>query len=79
MKNKISTTIQVIALLMLLIGFFMSIVGWSQIIKGSYRASDYMPTAITGTVLFVYSFFMLGFAYIVDAACIYIEKQKNKE
>lgn len=77
MKKTVIYSIWVVAIIMLAVGFFMGLAGWSQTITKSYRASDFMPMAIGGTLMFVYSFFMMGLAYIVEAACLYIEAHKN--
>ena len=77
MKKTVIYAIWVVAIIMLLLGFFMGFAGWSQTITKSYRASDFMPMAVTGIAMFIYSFFMMGLAYIVEAACLYIETHKN--
>lgn len=77
MKKTVICTIWVVAVIMLLLGFFMGFAGWSQTITKSYRASDFMPMAITETAMFIYSFFMMGLAYIVEAACLYIDNHKQ--
>ena len=76
MKKTVVYAIWTVAIIMLLLGIIMGFAGWSQTITKSYRASDFMPMAIAGTVMFIYSFFMMGLAYIVEAACLYI---KNSE
>ena len=50
MKKTVIYAIWVVAIIMLLLGFFMGFAGWSQTITKSYRASDFMPMAVTGTV-----------------------------
>ena len=79
MKNFVVNAIWGLAFIMIIAGFFMGLAGWSQSITKSYRASDFMPMAIIGTVMFLNSFFMMGVAYIVEAAILYIEKNKKKE
>jgi hypothetical protein len=87
MRKNISGVIRVIAFLMFVLGTIMFVVG---MIKGADAGRGYYTRDTTAQFIWyacaaysfsilVSSFFVLGFSYIVDAACKYLERSESEE
>lgn len=68
MKKIIVYMIQALSLVSFIIGVFTVIVGIS-------KDAGYL---VDGIGIIIGSVFLAGFSYIVEAACLYIEKQKEE-
>lgn len=68
MNKIITNTIQALSLVSFIIGMFTVIAGFS-------KDAGYL---VDGIGIIIGSVFLAGFSYIVEAACIYIEKQKEE-
>lgn len=68
MKKIIVYMIQALSLVSFIIGVFTVIVGFS-------KDAGYL---VDGIGIIIGSVFLVGFSYIVEAACLYIEKQKEE-
>ena len=69
MKKIIVYMIQALSLVSFIIGVFTVIVGFS-------KDAGYL---VDGIGIIIGSVFLAGFSYIVEAACLYIEKSKEND
>lgn len=88
MKKVIVKAIQILALLMLIGGVFMFFVcryeAWDSEIRSYYSKDSssvvmWQLLSVQCILTAISSIFVFGFSYIVEAACLYIEKVKQEK
>lgn len=76
MKNILTTTLSVVAWLSILPGLFFGVVGFIRSFD-SYRSDEFLSIVIFGLSMFVAGLILLSLSYLVEAAFIFIEKNKR--
>lgn len=86
-KSLVFEAIKVIAVIMLVVGiiaFFVCIRNAGEAGRGYYTKDPvaefmWIIGAINSIAIAISSVFAYGFSYVVEAACIYIEKKKEED